>query len=119
VPADLLHVPPHNRISALQAAQHLDLLNKADNVGYAGAWRGYVFYEDGFRAGLGRTRFVQTSTKTRHGFGRDILEWIVEFTSILTFYRGFLSEISIIRASSIFFPQDSLMDDLLCALDMS
>ncbi|KUL88983.1 hypothetical protein ZTR_06086 [Talaromyces verruculosus] len=39
--------------AALQAAQHLDLLNKADNVSYA-------FHEDGFMAGLAVANKIRT-----------------------------------------------------------
>lgn len=59
--------------AALQAAQHLDLLNKADNVSYAGAWMGYTFHEDGFMAGLAvankiRTDKYENPTRFRSGY---------------------------------------------------
>lgn len=46
--------------AAVQAAQHLNLINKAGNVSYAGAWMGYAFHEDGFRAGLAVANKIRT-----------------------------------------------------------
>ncbi|KAF4965351.1 hypothetical protein F66182_18026, partial [Fusarium sp. NRRL 66182] len=37
--------------AAVQESRQLDLLNKSDNISFAGAWMGFAFHEDGFSAG--------------------------------------------------------------------
>lgn len=59
------------------AAQHLDELNRADNVSYAGAWMGYAFHEDGFSAGLAVANKIRTGTyenPTRFRSGEELKE---------------------------------------------
>lgn len=63
--------------AAVQAARHLDQLNEADNVSFAGAWMGYAFHEDGFCAGLAVANKIRTGTyenPTRFRSGEGLQE---------------------------------------------
>lgn len=65
--------------AGVQAARHLDLLNKADNTSYAGAWMGYAFHEDGFSAGLAVAKKIRTGVydnPTRFRSGKELEEFI-------------------------------------------
>lgn len=65
--------------ASIHAAHDLALLNKADNVSYAGAWMGYAFHEDGFLAGLAVAKKIRTGiyeNTTRVRFGEELGEFI-------------------------------------------
>ncbi|RAO66186.1 uncharacterized protein BHQ10_002198 [Talaromyces amestolkiae] len=63
--------------AAVQASRHLDLLNKSDNISFAGAWMGFAFHEDGFIAGLAVAKKIRTGVyenPTRFRFGEELKE---------------------------------------------
>lgn len=63
--------------AAVQASRQLDLLNKSDNISFAGAWMGFAFHEDGFSAGLAVAKKIRTGiyeNPTRFRFGEELKE---------------------------------------------
>jgi predicted NAD/FAD-binding protein len=57
------------------AARNLDVLNKADNVSYTGAWMGYAFHGGGSGAGLAVANKIRTGTyenPTRFRSGEEL-----------------------------------------------
>lgn len=70
--------------ASIQASRNLNALNRASpNVGFAGAWMGYGFHEDGFAAGLEVSRKLITGkyeSQSSVRYGADLAKWVPQLS---------------------------------------